>query len=61
MLRKLALFDVARRGFMRNTMTRPMCCAESQQPVWEYHLYGDDAGDGDDTTSVCLSRIQHVN
>lgn len=46
---------------MRNTMTRPMRWAESQ-PVWEYHLYGEDGGDTTSVRpSVWPSRMKHVN
>lgn len=37
-------FDGHRRGFMRKTMTRPLCCVGGQL-AWECRLYNDDSGD----------------
>lgn len=46
-------FDGHRRGFMRNTMTRPLCCADGQ-PLWECRLYNDDGCDTCDQTPHLL-------
>lgn len=39
-------FDGHRRGFMRKTVTRPLCCADRTGRAWECPLHCDD---GDDT------------